>query len=107
MRLRFVLLVTLSLLFGLLAQPLDGARLPPGLLSALPGLTLSSHRYRCKTSSPTARDTATGKPIKLHAESSEPDELEGNPMLDMPSDWTALLVLVFVLGIKHGFDADH
>jgi len=28
-------------------------------------------------------------------------------MLDMPSDWTALLVLVFVLGIKHGFDADH
>lgn len=28
-------------------------------------------------------------------------------MPDMPSDWTALLVLVFVLGIKHGFDADH
>ncbi|WP_300334288.1 nickel transporter [Accumulibacter sp.] len=28
-------------------------------------------------------------------------------MLGMPSDWTALLLLVFVLGIKHGFDADH
>jgi high-affinity nickel-transport protein len=28
-------------------------------------------------------------------------------MNTLPSDWTALLVLVFMLGIKHGFDADH
>ncbi len=28
-------------------------------------------------------------------------------MNNLPSDWTALLVLVFMLGIKHGFDADH
>ncbi len=25
----------------------------------------------------------------------------------MPQDWLALLTLVFVLGMKHGFDADH
>lgn len=25
----------------------------------------------------------------------------------LPSDWTALVTLVFLLGIKHGFDADH
>jgi high-affinity nickel-transport protein len=25
----------------------------------------------------------------------------------MPQDWTALCLLVFVLGLKHGFDADH
>jgi high-affinity nickel-transport protein len=28
-------------------------------------------------------------------------------MNNLPTDWTALLVLVFMLGIKHGFDADH
>lgn len=28
-------------------------------------------------------------------------------MPSLPSDWTAVLVLVFTLGIKHGFDADH
>ncbi|MBK8338248.1 MAG: nickel transporter [Sterolibacteriaceae bacterium] len=28
-------------------------------------------------------------------------------MNTLPGDWTALLVLVFMLGIKHGFDADH
>ena len=28
-------------------------------------------------------------------------------MNSLPSDWSVLLLLVFVLGIKHGFDADH
>lgn len=28
-------------------------------------------------------------------------------MHDLPSEWTALATLVFVLGLKHGFDADH
>ena len=27
--------------------------------------------------------------------------------MDFPSDWMALLVLAFLLGAKHGFDADH
>ena len=27
--------------------------------------------------------------------------------LDLPRDWSALCALVFVLGMKHGFDADH
>ena len=29
------------------------------------------------------------------------------PMVSLPQDWTALCLLVFVLGLKHGFDADH
>lgn len=28
-------------------------------------------------------------------------------MENLPNDWLALLALVFVLGLKHGFDADH
>lgn len=28
-------------------------------------------------------------------------------MHDLPSEWTALAALVFLLGLKHGFDADH
>lgn len=28
-------------------------------------------------------------------------------MPDLPTDWLSLLVLTFVLGMKHGFDADH
>lgn len=28
-------------------------------------------------------------------------------MTTLPQDWTALCLLVFVLGLKHGFDADH
>jgi len=28
-------------------------------------------------------------------------------MNSLPTDWTALALLVFVLGMKHGFDADH
>ena len=28
-------------------------------------------------------------------------------MHDLPTDWTALAALVFLLGLKHGFDADH
>lgn len=28
-------------------------------------------------------------------------------MHDLPTDWAALAALVFVLGMKHGFDADH
>ena len=28
-------------------------------------------------------------------------------MHDLPTNWTALAVLVFLLGLKHGFDADH
>jgi len=28
-------------------------------------------------------------------------------MHDLPTEWTALCSLVFVLGLKHGFDADH
>jgi high-affinity nickel-transport protein len=28
-------------------------------------------------------------------------------MQDMPADWTSLAALVFLLGLKHGFDADH
>jgi high-affinity nickel-transport protein len=28
-------------------------------------------------------------------------------MPDLPADWTALCALVFVLGLKHGLDADH
>lgn len=28
-------------------------------------------------------------------------------MEDLPDDWAALLALVFVLGLKHGLDADH
>ena len=28
-------------------------------------------------------------------------------MSDLPADWTALCALVFVLGLKHGLDADH
>lgn len=28
-------------------------------------------------------------------------------MTDLPNDWLALTALVFVLGLKHGFDADH
>jgi len=28
-------------------------------------------------------------------------------MVSLPQDWTALCLLVFVLGLKHGFDADH
>ena len=28
-------------------------------------------------------------------------------MQDLPTDWTTLCGLVFVLGLKHGFDADH
>lgn len=31
----------------------------------------------------------------------------GTSMHDLPSEWTALAALVFVLGLKHGFDADH
>ena len=27
--------------------------------------------------------------------------------MDLPNDWTALLLLVFVFGAKHGLDADH
>lgn len=27
--------------------------------------------------------------------------------MDLPNEWSALLALVFVLGAKHGFDADH
>ncbi len=27
--------------------------------------------------------------------------------IDLPRDWSALCALVFVLGMKHGFDADH
>jgi high-affinity nickel-transport protein len=29
------------------------------------------------------------------------------PPMELPSDWFALLTLVFVLGAKHGLDADH
>jgi high-affinity nickel-transport protein len=28
-------------------------------------------------------------------------------MHDLPNEWTALAALVFLLGLKHGFDADH
>jgi high-affinity nickel-transport protein len=28
-------------------------------------------------------------------------------MHDLPTDWSALCALVFLLGLKHGFDADH
>ena len=28
-------------------------------------------------------------------------------MHELPSEWTALCALVFLLGLKHGFDADH
>jgi nickel/cobalt transporter (NiCoT) family protein len=28
-------------------------------------------------------------------------------MPDLPADWTSLCALVFLLGLKHGFDADH
>lgn len=28
-------------------------------------------------------------------------------MSDLPTEWTALCALVFLLGLKHGFDADH
>ncbi len=28
-------------------------------------------------------------------------------MHDLPTEWTALAALVFMLGLKHGFDADH
>jgi high-affinity nickel-transport protein len=28
-------------------------------------------------------------------------------MHDLPTEWTALATLVFLLGLKHGFDADH
>ena len=28
-------------------------------------------------------------------------------MHDLPSDWSALCALVFLLGLRHGFDADH
>ena len=28
-------------------------------------------------------------------------------MENLPNDWLSLLVLTFVLGMKHGFDADH
>jgi len=28
-------------------------------------------------------------------------------MYDLPTEWTALAALVFLLGLKHGFDADH
>ena len=28
-------------------------------------------------------------------------------MPELPTDWTALCALVFLLGLKHGFDADH
>ncbi|MHB8167493.1 MAG: HoxN/HupN/NixA family nickel/cobalt transporter, partial [Sulfuricella sp.] len=28
-------------------------------------------------------------------------------MENLPHDWLALLALVFVLGLKHGFDPDH
>ena len=28
-------------------------------------------------------------------------------MHDLPTEWSALCVLVFLLGLKHGFDADH
>jgi high-affinity nickel-transport protein len=28
-------------------------------------------------------------------------------MHDLPTDWTALCALVFLLGLRHGFDADH
>jgi high-affinity nickel-transport protein len=28
-------------------------------------------------------------------------------MHDLPSDWTALCAVVFLLGMRHGFDADH
>ncbi|MBL8489510.1 MAG: nickel transporter, partial [Rhodocyclaceae bacterium] len=27
--------------------------------------------------------------------------------MDLPTDWLALLALVFLLGAKHGLDADH
>src|SRR5512144_1768419 len=29
------------------------------------------------------------------------------PMPELPTEWTALCALVFLLGLKHGFDADH
>ena len=28
-------------------------------------------------------------------------------MHDLPADWSALCAIVFLLGLKHGFDADH
>ena len=28
-------------------------------------------------------------------------------METLPSDWLSMLILTFVLGMKHGFDADH
>jgi high-affinity nickel-transport protein len=28
-------------------------------------------------------------------------------MHELPTEWTALCALVFLLGLKHGFDADH
>ena len=28
-------------------------------------------------------------------------------MHDLPTDWSALCALVFLLGMRHGFDADH
>lgn len=28
-------------------------------------------------------------------------------MIDLPTDWTALCAVVFLLGMRHGFDADH
>ena len=28
-------------------------------------------------------------------------------MDSLPTDWLSLLILTFVLGLKHGFDADH
>ncbi|HSQ72049.1 MAG TPA: hypothetical protein VLM87_06470, partial [Rubrivivax sp.] len=33
--------------------------------------------------------------------------LEERAMHDLPADWSALCAIVFLLGLKHGFDADH
>lgn len=32
---------------------------------------------------------------------------KGCPVHDLPTEWAALAALVFLLGLKHGFDADH
>lgn len=28
-------------------------------------------------------------------------------MHDLPTDWSALCTIIFLLGMRHGFDADH
>ena len=36
-----------------------------------------------------------------------PNPSQRSPAMELPNEWIALLALVFVLGAKHGLDADH